>query len=68
MIGGLTFGIFLIFNPQGGHSVEQSIMIERRYWRRRLTLVIYKKDFLNLVSKLNLVSNTARFGNANCLG
>ncbi|KAI1721517.1 sn1-specific diacylglycerol lipase beta [Ditylenchus destructor] len=32
----VCLGIIIVFNPQGGQSVEESITIERRYWRKRL--------------------------------
>ena len=35
----MFFGVFVTFNPQGNRRMERSLMIERRYWRRRFALV-----------------------------
>jgi hypothetical protein len=38
------FGIFVVFNPHGGKSDDSIPMIERRYWRSRLTLCKIGQD------------------------
>lgn len=32
-------GIIIVFNTHGSQSVEQSFLVERRYWQTRMILV-----------------------------
>ncbi|CAD5215322.1 unnamed protein product [Bursaphelenchus okinawaensis] len=34
----VLFGVLAVFNPMGGHNVDRSVMVERRYWHSRLRL------------------------------
>jgi len=39
LIISVSFGIFIVFNPHGGHNADHPLTVERRYWQSKLKLV-----------------------------